>query len=967
MHTNLQTSCLSYLKARCQEWIWLPCLGIGALVAGCSSGSGSSTVAPPVLPPPAVNTAGEVVVTGLAQVGETLSATVTDANGLTTSTLVYQWQLDGTDIDGSTAAMLLLTTAQSGGSVQLQVTYTDDDGFSETVVSTLSAPVADAPVAVGPGNFVRGSVGDNDSVPDIRCDTVLSSASALESAATRDMTPGVTVCLSAGSYTNLNLDFGGQGTADMPITIAAQEPGQVIVDGEVSVRMSGEYVVLQGFVFLDANSEDSDFLQTRDGSSRELCNHCRIVDNSFIDIDQLGAPSNKWISIYGQFNRVDHNWFSGKTNEGALLVVIRRVPDGELPSATNTDYAQIDHNYFGDRAPADGKVYGDGGDNGFEAIRLGTSDSHSADSLSVLEYNYFERIDAETEVISNKSGSNRIFNNTIRDSYGSLTLRHGASALVAANFIFGDGHPFAGGIRVIDDSHRVVNNYVEGVRFLGTRFHGGIALHSSDNSTTNGYQILTNVLVANNTIVDSVSSLNVNAGTRSIDPEGVVVANNVIADAVGPVITYTEEGMPENSIYAGNYVFGSSFSDSPSITAFSGFTVVDIGLSDDELGVDRVSASSASIVAQTGFDSRGFDPVSDDMDGQIRTGQTNSGADHVSDDAAVIGVLTPFDVGPMAYTPPTTAPVITRVPISNPGFDRGDEGWQLTGAASVTNDIDETFSRRASLKIQGADGRATQSLAVEPGRQYEFSAFASGPSRLGVSAEGVEVTQDANVSDYQLLRVAFTAGASGTVDLFAALDDTIAQSAAVRDANFDGFAGRDGDWTVTEGAGIGQVQGSSNSASGVDGSAKFKYNDASEVGRPAVSQLVDVMPNTDYVLSAYFQTNSSAGPSATLGAYVGSTTTVLASDVFDPVQLEADGAPVADDRFRRGSIAFNSGSATRITLFVEYVPNSIIADGGVPSETEMRVDDVRLSFSGAPTDSDPAFFDGFRVVGYPVE
>ena len=83
-----------------------------------------------------------------------------------------------------------------------------------------------------------------------------------------------------------------------------------------------------------------------------------------------------------------------------LLTVDRGIDD--------PDFAIIDHNYFGDRLPVDGKAFPDASDNEFEAVRVGTSGTHQAGSFTRIESNYFERIQAEAEIISNKSSFNII-------------------------------------------------------------------------------------------------------------------------------------------------------------------------------------------------------------------------------------------------------------------------------------------------------------------------------------------------------------------------------------------------------------------------------------------------------------------------------------------------------------------------------------------------------------------------------
>ncbi|MEL7448906.1 MAG: chondroitinase-B domain-containing protein [Pseudomonadota bacterium] len=725
-------------------------------------GFSENIAATPVTIRQAPNFLGVATLSGAAQVGETLEVAVADKNGTTTSAFTYQWQSDGVNIAGAQGPTLQLASNLLGAAIQVLVNYTDDQGYVEDVQSDETVAVV---AAASGGNFPRGTVGDNDTVPQVSCDTVVASMSSLEAMTNRSMTPGVTVCVADGTYTDLDLDFGGAGTEAEPITVAAQNPGEVTIGGAIKVRMSGTYVVLQGLIFKDGTSEDGDLLQTRTSSSN-LCDHCRVTEISIIDIDDASSSSNKWVSIYGQHTRVDHSWFSGKTNEGALMVVWRSVPSGGVPADVEINYAQMDHNYFGNRPPADGKPYPTSGDNGFEAVRIGTSDSHSEDALSVLEHNYFERIDGESEVISNKSGNNTLYNNTIRDSFGALTLRHGSSATVSHNFIIGDDHPFASGIRVIDDGHRIVNNYIEGVRYTATSFHGGIVLHSSDGSTSNGYQVLENVFVANNTIVDSINSLSVSGGSFSIEPEDVIFVNNIIADAIGPVIVRADDGMPASSTYAGNYVYGQEFSDNSSITSFSGFSFVDAQLEDDGLGIARPSLVSPSLLADATVDLEGFDPVEDDMDGQERVGATNSGADHDSNQPVTVGVLTPLDVGPISYTPPATPGTVVRFEITNHDFDNGMSGWTFDAPSGLTTTQDETYSRGVSAEVTGA-GRISQTINIEPNTNYTLSAFTQGPARLGVSLGGSEQSETDNNSAYRFTSVSFSSGANSQVTVFA--------------------------------------------------------------------------------------------------------------------------------------------------------------------------------------------------------
>ena len=79
--------------------------------------------------------------------GETLTADTTgiaDENGLDDVTYAYQWTAGGSDIDGATGSSITLTASQQGQTVQVRVSFTDDNGFSESRSSEATTAVAAA-------------------------------------------------------------------------------------------------------------------------------------------------------------------------------------------------------------------------------------------------------------------------------------------------------------------------------------------------------------------------------------------------------------------------------------------------------------------------------------------------------------------------------------------------------------------------------------------------------------------------------------------------------------------------------------------------------------------------------------------------------------------------------------------------------------------------------------------------------
>ena len=108
--------------------------------------------------PANVAATGQPAITGTAQVGETLRADtsgISDTNGLTNVQYTYQWvRNDGaadTDISGATAQTYTLTSDDQGNTVKVTVSFTDDDGYVETLTSAAMSSVASRPNSAATG------------------------------------------------------------------------------------------------------------------------------------------------------------------------------------------------------------------------------------------------------------------------------------------------------------------------------------------------------------------------------------------------------------------------------------------------------------------------------------------------------------------------------------------------------------------------------------------------------------------------------------------------------------------------------------------------------------------------------------------------------------------------------------------------------------------------------------------------
>lgn len=81
---------------------------------------------------------GTVSISGVAFESNTLTADTTgisDVDGISNATFSYQWKADGVEIDGATSATFTPESAQIGAEISVDVSFTDDEGFEESLTS----------------------------------------------------------------------------------------------------------------------------------------------------------------------------------------------------------------------------------------------------------------------------------------------------------------------------------------------------------------------------------------------------------------------------------------------------------------------------------------------------------------------------------------------------------------------------------------------------------------------------------------------------------------------------------------------------------------------------------------------------------------------------------------------------------------------------------------------------------------
>lgn len=349
-------------------------------------------------------------------------------------------------------------------------------------------------------------------------------------AANKNAAPGDIVILQNGNWENINIKLNCKGTKEHPIIFKAETAGKVIITGKSSLKIGGEYIIVDGLYFTNGYSGGEPIITFRSGKD-QLANNCRVTNCVINDFNNpKRMDDNNWVTFYGKNNRLDHCSFKDKKNMGVLLAVIL---DDER---SRENYHSIDYNYFGRRPVL--------GSNGGEIIRVGVSQHCQFNSNTKINNNLFEYCDGETEIVSIKSCSNIIQDNIFKESQGSLVLRHGDNNIVLGNLFLGNDKVATGGVRVINKGQVVRNNVFYKCR--GTNFKSPLAvMNGIPNSPAHRYVQVTDAEIKNN-IFYECSPLSFGEGSdaeRSLPPDNVVFINNSFYNTRDSIVYTTSDAI----------------------------------------------------------------------------------------------------------------------------------------------------------------------------------------------------------------------------------------------------------------------------------------------------------------------------------------------------------------------------------------------------------------------------------------
>lgn len=346
--------------------------------------------------------------------------------------------------------------------------------------------------------------------------------------ANKDAKPGDIVLLQNGEWHDVAIALNCKGTVEQPITFKAQTAGKVLITGHSSLKLGGNFIVVDGLLFIYGYAGDDPVINFRIDKN-QLANNCQVTN---CVIDDFNNPKrmdeNNWILFYGKANTLDHCSFINKKNMGVLLAVVL---DDDRSRA---NFHSIEYNYFGKRIPL--------ASNGGEIIRVGVSQHCQFSSATMIKNNFFEQCDGETEIVSIKSGHNLVQGNVFKECQGSVVLRHGDSNMVVGNSFIGNNKAGTGGVRIINRGQQVAANIFYKCR--GTDFRSPMAIMNGiPNSPAIRYVQVTDAQITSN-IFYECSPLSFCEGSdteRTLPPDKVAFAGNVFYNNRDSVIYRTTD------------------------------------------------------------------------------------------------------------------------------------------------------------------------------------------------------------------------------------------------------------------------------------------------------------------------------------------------------------------------------------------------------------------------------------------
>ncbi|TDQ32410.1 chondroitinase-B domain-containing protein [Zeaxanthinibacter enoshimensis] len=508
-------------------------------------------------------------------------------------------------------------------------------------------------------------------------------------AAISNASPGDEIIMTNNDWTDVEIRFVGYGTEQRPITLKAETPGKVLINGKSDLKLGGEYLIVDGLYFTDGMSPSNAVIEFAINQDT-VANHSKVTNCVILDFNKgQRNQTDLWVLFKGRHNELTHSYIAGKANRGPTVRV-------DLEGNKNIkNYHKITNNHFGPRPPKGGPSA--------ETIQLGNSYTSMAPSYTLVANNLFDRCNGEVEIISSKTNFNEFRNNVFYKSEGSLVTRHGNYCTVDGNYFIGDSNSEQiGGVRLIGTGHWVTNNYFYNLK--GKVFRSPLAvMNGIPKSPLNRYIQVTDVVVAYNSWINCISPWQFGVGSntdqkdvlpaseiRSERPIRTLVANNLIFNRKRDEPSIVAHDSLDGIIFKSNIINSQGITfQHDSILKQAEFSLTEL---DDNIFIPAEDLSEFERFS--GFE---FDLISKDLFGNSRAENNSVGA-IAGEPEEKINIMDDSQYGPFWYS---TKPADERNAQSHL-VSSSDELQNAIKAAAYSDTIilkAERYALKSTLKI----------------------------------------------------------------------------------------------------------------------------------------------------------------------------------------------------------------------------------------------------------------------------
>jgi hypothetical protein len=361
-------------------------------------------------------------------------------------------------------------------------------------------------------------------VPTINVSSISALQSAIDSASAGDV-----IVLADGNYPNANITIGTSG-----ITVKAATPGGVIFNGSSTCSITGNNNTFSGFQYKDGNCVNgTGNVFELDGNYNTLT-QCNFYNIGGLDLKYINFMDGSHHNIMSYCN-IEAKPYNGTPNDFKL----NNNCAVQISVSPTIGYNTIRYcTFMNFQGTMDGDV-------GNEPIRIGLGADQDYNSVTVVEYCYFENLGhGDSETISMKSQGNVIRYNTFNNNpLAQVVCRTGDKNRIYGNFFINSG-----GIRVKEGkNYMIYNNYFQGA---GTSDFGTIELMKCTETPTEPNRV-ENVYLYHNTFYNP-GVIDLDGGSSSKSPLNIKFANNIFYKTSGTILS----NPGSYGTYLGNIFYG---------------------------------------------------------------------------------------------------------------------------------------------------------------------------------------------------------------------------------------------------------------------------------------------------------------------------------------------------------------------------------------------------------------------------